>query len=169
MNCRQHTRESKGEIFINKFTPTIPSRFWRGLFQHRKAQLGTERDLCHCDIHSQWGIILHRLDSVSVIHQHPWVDRDKAWLQTAQCCSSHLMQRTHTADYHQWRDHQSINQTIKFIQCQYPQHSWAQWHYNQISVQQQLLWSSSITTGLRMCWCLWGKGQVNEMCLETFP
>ena len=41
-----------------------------------------------------------------------------------------------------------INQSIKFLQCQYPQLSQDEWHDSQIDVQQQTRRSSSVTTGV---------------------
>ena len=69
----------------------------------------------------------------------------------------------------QLNSHRSIIQSINFWQCQYLWWSHAQWHGSRFGVQQQNWWSSSITsTGHRVCWCQWGKGQVKEMSLRGF-
>ena len=62
-----------------------------------------------------------------------------------------------------------INQSIKFLQRQYPRRSQAQWCYSQISVQQQNRGNSFETSTGHGEWrYLWGKGQVEEMCLQVF-
>ena len=65
--------------------------------------------------------------------------------------------------------HQSINQSIKFLQRQYPLQSQTQWHDSQIGIQQQNWWISSVTsTGRWVCSCLRGKGHFKEMCLLDY-
>ena len=64
---------------------------------------------------------------------------------------------------------ENINQSIKCLWHQYPRCSQDLWCDTRIGVQQLNRWSSSTSTGHRVSWCLWGKGQVKEVCLETLP
>ena len=64
---------------------------------------------------------------------------------------------------------QSVNQSIKFLYCPYPQWSQAQSRDSRIDVQQQNWWNSSMaSTVRRVCRCLKGKGPVKEMRLQMF-
>ena len=61
-------------------------------------------------------------------------------------------------------DGQSNNQSIKFLQLQYPWQSQAQWRDSRISLQQQNRRNSSVTsTGHRACWYLWWSIDVMKL------
>ena len=74
------------------------------------------------------------------------------------CCEPHglLMQLL-------LRLNQSINQ-LSFYSSNIPSVSHTKWHSSQIDEA-----AFMTSTGHRACRCLWGKGQVKRICLETLP
>ena len=67
--------------------------------------------------------------------------------------------------------YQSINQSINQISIaplSQAKPSLVAWQPNRCSTAKLMKQFRNISEGHRACWCLWGTGQVKEMCLQMF-